>query len=100
MTEQIQDVLREYAELKIRLKPIEERMEVLNPTIKDYLSDQNLDKLPTNLGVFSLKIVPIWKFSEAVDKKLEEVDELKTKEKADGTAKSEPRIDLMFSPAK
>lgn len=100
MDDPIKDNLREYAELKIQEKKIKERIEFLNPTIKDYISDQNLDKIPTNLGVFSLKSVQVWEFSETVLNALVAVDKLKDREKADGTAKSRPRIDLMFTAAK
>lgn len=94
--DEIKDKIKRYAELKILIKGMQAEVDSLNPLIKEYISDQNIDKLPTTLGTLSLKAVPIWKYSSKVTKLEKEVDKLKEIEKADGTATSTPRIDLMF----
>lgn len=92
--------LKLYAELKIQEKEIKARLEELNPLVKDFISAQGVDKLPTNLGTFSLVPKAVWKFSPAVKRLEDEVDKLKEKEKADGTATSDARYDLIFKAAK
>lgn len=88
--------LKRYAELKVQEKAIKDELAELNPKVKDFISAQGVDKLPTSLGVFSLVAKAVWKFSPAVEKLEKEVDKLKEKEKADGTATSDARYDLMF----
>lgn len=92
--------LKRYAELKIQEKAIKTELEELNPKVRDFISAQGVDKLPTTIGTFSLVAKTIWKFSPAVEKLEKEVDKLKEKEKADGTATSDARYDLIFKAAK
>ena len=93
---EIKETLKRYADLKVQEKSIKAEMEELNPLIKEHLSAEGVDKLPTTLGTFSLVPKAVWKYSPAVEKLEKEVDKLKEKEKADGTAQSDARYDLMF----
>jgi len=80
------EILREYAELKIKEKQIKVRIDELNPIIKDEIVNAGLDKLPTNLGNFNIKKIKRWTYSDEVDSAKQNLDELKSKEEADGTA--------------
>ena len=80
------EILREYAELKIKEKGIKSRIEELNPIIKEELVSSGLDKLPTNLGNFSIKKVKRWTYSAVVELIKKQLDDSKAKEEADGTA--------------
>lgn len=91
--------LKLYAELKIQEKAIKTKLEELNPKVRDFISAQGVDKLPTTMGVFSLVAKAVWKYSPAVEKLEKEVDKLKEKEKAEGIATSDARYDLMFKAA-
>ncbi len=94
--EEEKENLKRYAELKIQEKAIKAELEELNPKVRDFISSQGVDKLPTTMGVFSLVAKAVWKYSPAVKKLEDQVDKLKEKEKADGTATSDARYDLMF----
>lgn len=73
-------MLTEYAELKIEEKEIAERLKELQPKIKEAMRAQDVDKVNTDLGSFTLAEHTTWKYSPA-RKELEE------KEKASGVAK-------------
>ena len=90
---EIQLILKEYAELKLQEKVISEKLSELNPVIKEYLSDQGVDKLPTSMGNFSLGSRTIWQYSDAVTK-------LQEKEKAEGIAKKVTSVSLIFTTPK
>lgn len=91
--------LRRYAELKIQEKAIKAEIEDLGPKVREFISAQGVDKLPTTMGVFSLVAKAVWKYSPAVENAEKAVDKLKAQEKADGTATSDARYDLMFKAA-
>lgn len=80
------EILREYAELKIKEKGIKTRIEELSPIIKEELVSAGLDKLPTNLGNFSIKKVKRWTYSGAIEIIKKQLDFRKAEEEADGTA--------------
>lgn len=80
------EIFREYAELKIKEKQIKARIEDLNPIIKDELVSAGLDKLPTNLGNFLIKKIKRWTYSLTVELTKKQLEDLKAKEEADGTA--------------
>ncbi len=81
------EIFREYAELKIKEKGIKSRLEELNPIIKEELVSSGLDKLPTNLGNFSIKKVKRWEYSSEVKLVEDNLKELKKNEEANGTAR-------------
>ena len=90
----------EYGKLKIEAKMIKDRIEELAPELKAHMNSEEVDKLEADYGTFSLKPVPVWKFSDKVVALKEDIKEEEAKEKADGTAKSEDRVDLVFKPGK
>lgn len=92
----MEEILRKYAELKAVEKETKKALEVLAPRVKEFILEQKVDKIPTNLGVFSLVPIPVWKYSPAVEAAEAKVDELKEAEKATGIAVAETRYDLKF----
>lgn len=92
----IKEKFKKYAELKIQEKLLKDELESLKPDIKNHINDSGFDKLESDFGIFSLKLVPVWKFSDKVKSALEEVEKLKEQEKADGTAQADMRSDLVF----
>lgn len=91
--EDIKSKLKRYAELKVKMKEMEAEIEELNPEIKAYVIGEGVDKLPTNLGTFSVESRGTWEYSPAVEK-------LKEEEKAKGVAKKVITTSLKFLPAK
>lgn len=68
----IEDALRRYAELKTQAKAIEAELEEINPIIKEHMLSQGIDKMPTNIGTFTVSETSRWKFSKAVETLQEE----------------------------
>lgn len=92
--------LKLYAELKIQEKAIKAQLEELNPKVKEFITAQGVDKLPTTMGTFSLVPKAVWKFSPKVKELENQVEKQKEKEKAEGIATSDARYDLIFKAAK
>lgn len=88
--------LEKYAELKTLEKRVKAEIAELGPVIKTMLADAGADKVESDFGLFTLKSVPVWKYSAAVEEAEKKVDDLKADEKARGVAVAEPRVDLMF----
>lgn len=92
--------IKEYAGLKILDKKTKARIAELQPEILRHLVGHELDKLPTNLGTFSVKKASRWQYSPAVDALAEQLEALKEREKADGTATATTSEQLEFREAK
>lgn len=86
----MEDKLKKYAEYKTLAKDLEVKMEELKPEIIAFLEEQGVDKLPTNLGTFTISPFTTWKYSEAVK-------ELQETEKATGIAKKVVSNSLRFT---
>jgi hypothetical protein len=84
---------KEYAELKIEEKRIKERIDELNPLLKEQIAASGADKVTTDFGNFTLGSRATWKYSEAVTKLQEE-------EKAKGIAKKVETTSLIYSAPK
>ncbi len=82
----IKDFLKDYARLKIEEKAIKARLEELNPIIRQAMSDEGVDKIPTNQGNFSIKKTKRWTYSSDVIALKESLDKRKSDEEKDGTA--------------
>lgn len=80
------ELLKEYAELKIQEKSIKERIDELNPLVKEEVLSQGIDKLPTNLGNFIIKKIKKWTYSKTVEDAVKHLEELKAFEQAHGKA--------------
>ena len=85
--------LQEYASLKSEEKRIAERLEELGPEIREAMRAEDVDKVNTEFGAFSLSERSTWQYSPAVA-------ELQEKEKANGTAKKLVSTILRFTAPK
>jgi hypothetical protein len=86
-------MLAEYAKLKQVEKATADRLKELQPTIREAMRANDVDKVNTDFGSFTLSSRATWEFSDAVD-------ELKEKEKANGTAKQIVATVLSFRASK
>lgn len=85
--------LARYAEIKRSLSELENELNGLKPEIMQYLSDQNVEKLPTSVGTFTVTPTTTWKYSPAVKKLQEE-------EKARGIATQDVTYSLRYTAPK
>lgn len=96
MKEEIKDILKKYADLKIAIKDLELQTEELNPQILEYMQNENLEEIPTSVGKFILSGRRTYTYSAEI-KKIE--TDLKTKKKeaeALGTAEFVEKKYLTF----
>lgn len=94
MTEtSIEAKLKIYAVNKQQIKKLTEENEAINPEIMKYMASEKVEKLPTNLGTFTIGARSTWKYSKAVAKLQEE-------EKANGTAEQVVSHTLTYTPPK
>ena len=96
----IEEILKQYATLKIKEKEIKEEMADLNPQIVQYMSENDIEKQPTSLGDFSLAQLKDWKYSKDIEKAERKVKALKAEEQADGTATFTEKLSLRFNETK
>lgn len=85
--------LKTYAIAKQQVKKLEEEMEALKPEIMEYMASQKVEKLPTNLGTFTIGTRSTWKYSPKVAKLQEE-------EKATGIAEQVVSHSLIYNAPK
>lgn len=90
-----------YAEIKNEIKRLTEEADELGPILKSQISEAGADKIDVpGTGLFTLKKVQVFKFSESVISKKEEVKKLEEEEKATGVAKATIREDLVYTAPK
>ncbi len=98
------EILKRYAELKIQEKAVKREIEQLNPIVKKEILANGLDKLPTNLGNFTIKKIKKWTYSPNLTGKISfyenKIEEEKKEEQADGTATFVEVDQLEFREAK
>lgn len=83
--------LLRFEELKLIEKQVVKELDELKPLILQEMIDQGVDETPPlNVGKIILVNKKKWTFSPVVDALVATADAQKAKEKADGTAKSEP----------
>lgn len=85
--------LKLYAVNKQAIKKAEEENESLKEEIMAYMASEKVEKLPTNLGTFTIGTRSTWKYSKAVAKLQEE-------EKANGTAEQVVSHSLIYTQPK
>ena len=83
-------LLERYSNLKFEEKQIAEEIELLAPQIKEMMAANDVDKLESDFGNFTMSETTRWKYSEAVE-------ELQEKEKASGVAKRVISTTLRFT---
>ena len=92
----MKELLKKYANLKIKEKEITEQISQLAPVILIQFKNQGIDKVDSPFGKFVKEVRKNWKFSYNVDRLLEELEEQKSTEKATGIAKFEEKSFLKF----
>lgn len=95
------DKFLRYAEIKNQIKVLEAEAGELGPILKAQITAGGADKVEIpETGLFTLKKVQVFKFTDAVKLKKDEVKKLEEEEKAFGVAKVEIREDLVFTAPK
>ena len=94
--EEFKATLAAYAEAKKTEAEAKKIIEELAPKIKEKMLNESIDKMESDFGNFTLKYVPVWKYSDVVVEAEKAVDELKQEEKANGKATNIIRNDLVF----
>lgn len=84
---------KEYADLMVQKRAIEEKLEELNPLLKEQISNTGADKVETEFGNFTLGSRTTWKYSDAVAS-------LQEKEKATGVAVAVKSMSLIYKAPK
>ena len=92
----MKELLKKYANLKIKEKEIAGLISELAPLILSEFQSQGLDKVDSPFGKFVKEVRKTWKFSHNVDRLLEELEGQKSTEKATGIAKFEEKSFLKF----
>jgi len=92
----MKELLKRYAELKIKEKDIANLISELAPVILIHFKQQGLDKVDSPFGKFIKEIRKTWKFSHVVERLAEELEGQKNTEKATGKATFEEKSFLKF----
>lgn len=92
--------LERYAQLKISEKAIQAEIDELAPKIVELLKANDLDKIDSSFGIFSLMNRKNWKFSPAVDEAKKELEAMQENEKATGVATFQEKSFLQFKEQK
>lgn len=92
------EILKRFAELKIEAKRIDNEIEFLQPEVlKEIQAISTTDPVQVDdLGVFSLRSLKKWHFSEELLDMKVKVTEKEAEEKANGTAKFEESTSVSF----
>ena len=87
MNDQIKESLKEYEEIKLQMKRLDEKLEVIKPFILENLPEGT--DIQTDFGKFSSQSRSKWTFSDSITSMAKQLKDGQAGEKADGTAKEE-----------
>lgn len=97
----MREILSEYADIKNKIKELEQKAEELSTTIQAQMVENGVDKVDAEgLGTFTVAKRKAWKYSEDVVRLAEDLANQKKTEQADGTATFEEDPYLVFKPLK
>lgn len=97
----MREILSEYAEIKAKIKELEEKAEEISLTIQQQITDSGSDKIDAaGIGTFTVAKRKAWKYSETILRMAEDLANTKKTEQADGTATYEEDPYLVFKPLK
>lgn len=97
----MREILTEYADIKNKIKDLEQKAEELSTTIQAQMAENGVDKVDADgLGTFTVAKCKAWKFSDEVIRMAEDLSNLKKTEQADGTATFEEDPYLVFKALK
>lgn len=88
------------AELRRKSREFEEEIALLSTELVGEMRIEEVDKIETDDGSFTLVARKNWTYSEATKAMAEGLKEMQTGEKADGTATAEETFSLTFREAK
>lgn len=91
-----QTSLERYEEIKLQIKALEAEAKELEPAISSVLNKLKEGQIRTDRGLFYLTSRISYKYSKKVEKKAEELKELKHKEEESGVAKSTEKQSLSY----
>lgn len=87
---------KQYADIKLQIRFLEERAEELNKEIVADMQDNKVEKVETEFGKFTICTKKTWKFSPKVKSLEEKVKLAKIDEQERGIAKAEESNYLLF----
>lgn len=88
--------LEKYAELKIKIKEMEQEVKEMMPEILSDMLMADIDKVETDAGNFIVEQRKVWKFSEELDNMKQILKDQEKEEMANGIAEFEFKKILMF----
>jgi hypothetical protein len=92
-------LFKRYAELCAQVRALESEMSEMKPLlIEDIVSVDG--PVQTDIGTFTKRVDKVWTYSGAVEKLDTTLKDMKSQEKADGTATFEERATFVFTVAK
>jgi hypothetical protein len=96
----ITNIFAEYANVKAQIKALEQKEEQLRPFIIEQMVDENVEKIETDAGSFSVTMLKKWTYPEAVMELGEEFKAAKAKAVSTKEATYEEEPSLRFTAAK
>lgn len=92
--------LEVYATIKIQISELEKEAKELKPDILAMMESAEADKIKMEVGTFTLEKKRAWTFTDQLESKRVELEELEAQEKATGDATYEENIILKFTAKK
>jgi hypothetical protein len=96
----LEDAMRNYAEAQTLEKKAKELKDGAKGVILKFMLENELDKQPTSMGVFSVGVRRSYEYSIATQELIKRVDEVKTDEEAKGIAECKELNYVLFKAAK
>lgn len=94
------NIFGEYADVDAQIKALELKKEQLRPFIIEKMNEQNMQKVETEIGSFSVNQLKKWSYPESIVELGEEFKAAKAKAESTGEATFEETPSLRFTPAK
>ena len=98
LTTEQKELIRDFETVKLGIKELKAKEEVMNAQIREFLDKD--EEVPLPNGKLFFKKVPVFTYSPAVVQLKEELDVKKKEEEADGTAEMTYRLDLTYTTKK
>jgi len=90
------ELFKEYADLKIQIKSLEEKSKELEPKVLEQMQVEEVEQVKSDFGTFSITKRKSWKYSENVKMAEDAVKAQKSLEEKEGIATFEEKQGLMF----
>lgn len=96
----VKKLAKQCAETKEQIDILKETYDESKSELKGIMEDEGIDQFDSDFGKFSISEYPNYEYSDNVNKLKEKLDDLKSKEREDGTAKNNPKVVLKFNKKK